>query len=280
MDDDNKDKLVKLPKRLADSLNDILGKNSESLSFVNGLFDIFRPFVNEGRERDKRQVILKEEYRQKINKNLEQLGTPEEKLLALQSEITRIDGLISEYKIRNYSGLMKHFLSIRNDILMPIKSNLKEEVQIRKLLPSVAPAKVTIKKRDKVKPIEKAKLDIDPVISKKVIDHLIGLKKFLEGDRLSLFNAFYCEDIAKKIIWFGNSNVWLTILYELQVNNKIKSNKKELSNWVVKYFKYKGKKGICDFNYKSVYETLNQSHASRRVHHTNPNYIDIMSLFE
>jgi hypothetical protein len=112
---------------------------------------------------------------------------------------------------------------------------------------------------------------------KRVIDHLIELKRFDAADRNILLLAFYDEKFTRKIIWYGAKNLFGTMVFDLRANNIVKAQRQVIATWIEKYFLALGEYDTPEpISYRYAYNLLGKSETARRVKKSHPDYIDII----
>ena len=114
--------------------------------------------------------------------------------------------------------------------------------------------------------------------ARKVIDHLIEIRRFDVADRNLLLFAFYDEKFTRKILWHGAKNLLGTVIFDLRANNIIKAERRVMATWIEKYFKALGEyDAVESISYKYAYSLLGKSETARRVKKSHPDYIDIIA---
>src|SRR5260221_14111480 len=116
MEENNK----KVEKTLAEKLNAYSGSMTGP-SFFAEIGKALKPIIDKMHENYNAQIKSKQKYKLDMDNYLNQFKTPEEKVLAIQNTISQLDRQISSEKIRDYTGNVKYFTALRNDILLPIK---------------------------------------------------------------------------------------------------------------------------------------------------------------
>ena len=284
--EDNKEILDTLTKVVVAKLNNFkkeqknLGKEPPSLLKI---FEISKEIEKSNAD----QAIA---YLNLFDAKIDGLASTAEKYKFVQEEETRVQTLISRAKAQRNGYERKHYERAIINVIQPRLERILKQLETEKRFPEVASVQVQLPLTNTAKKIpeekkEKAandeiKWNLTPDEYTVVVDELIGLGKFKDEDKPNLLEAYYNKSIAAKIVWFGNANIWLTILFDLKTNNKIKSSKISIANWVEKYFEYEVDHVKHGYEYNYTYETLNKGRPDKRPHRSSPHYIDILSILE
>jgi hypothetical protein len=282
MEDEKKP--IKVPENMLGNIQKILDEARETILGKPGeegiSSSLSRPFLEWTRKNEENDKKKKEDYRMRLESVLNKFKNAKEKIYHLEQERNRLEKWIMHYSNVNQSDNYKQTVYLKDKILFPYIEMARRESELELTIPKKIIADVKAKQKGKNKNTDQLQFNFDKERLLKLIDHLITVNKFTPTDRTTVIKAFYSEENTEKITWLDNANIFLTILYDLQKNNLIKSDNTTLTQWVIKYFNYNSKQGVKVFQFKSVYETFNESKHKRRVHHKSPKYIDVVTILE
>ena len=268
-------------------IGNMIGRTFTFLRQIQEDSEEFRDSLGKAHAASRKLILVDRENTQKYLAFFEnyvgQAKLTEDKYRFCMDQLNQLQGLITNAEIEE-NGEQKFFKNIIKTIIQPKLDLILKQLEVEKKFPEVVsaqtiPLTTTKTEAPKKKPInDKIKLDLTPKQYSDIIDHLIDIKRITSVDKKLVQNAYYNNKNERFIIWKGNANILLTILYDLKRNGFIDSHKNVIARWLVKYFRYETNNKIKEFKFGYIYAALNDAGKKKRVHRTNSNYIDVIAL--
>ena len=284
---------------------------SATMELIGGLSKAVSAFAEYGRKNFAAYEEQRQDYERRLNTGLAATDDYNEKIIFLKKESIELQKIILHKKTTRYVGDAKFYTSVREQLVLPLLAIIEEEAKLaihvtltkpashtptadhifHFTAPAVKTPKVILPKVNSTGIAKNIKNEtgfglswnIDPKMKTAIVDLLIAEKCFRPDDRFELLNIFHNEKRAHshKIVCRGLQKRFPTIIFELEKKDKIQSQKKEISAWIVENFAYQSspEKPSQDFSLSSVSDALNESKPKKRIPKGHSQYIDVLDLF-
>lgn len=273
---------------------------ADTLQFINGVSKAVSAVVAYGRSNQQRYDDHRMTYQKSLHDFLNSTNDFNEKIIFLEKQNIELKKLIADRRIKGYTGELKHYTSLRENLLLPLIDIVNDEaklavkillnkptptvdeiVPVQKSAPKInLPGTVTMSKQ---KGVFCLSWNLDPKMITAIIDLLIAEKAFRPDDRAELVRVFHGEKRihSHKIVCFGLQKRLPTVFFELKNARKITSQKKEITVWIESNFTYQAtpNEPAQDFSLSTVTDALNESKPKKRIPNGGKQYINVLSLF-
>lgn len=284
---------------------------SSTMELIGGLSKAVSAFAEYGRKNFAAYEEQRQDYERRLNTGLAATDNYNEKIIFLKKESIELQKIILHKNTTRYVGDVKFYTSVREQLVLPLLAIVEEEAKLATHIaltkptpsapkvdhiihfpapvikaPKVVSPNINLSEVTKIPKNEAGtglSWNIDTKMRTAIVDLLITENCFRSDDRPELLKIFHNEKRAHahKIICSGLQKRFPTILFELEKDNKVQSQKKEIAPWIVENFVYQSsaEKPAQDFSLSSVNDALNESKPKKRIQKCHNQYIDVLNLF-
>ncbi|HET6990989.1 MAG TPA: hypothetical protein VFJ43_06680 [Bacteroidia bacterium] len=309
---EHKPEMSKNDKLLLYAIRNQSKEMAGTVEFISGISKAISAFAEYGRNNYLAYEQQRQDYERKLYAGLAATNDYNEKIIFLEKENIELKKIILNKQINRWVGDAKFYTSVREKLVLPLLEIVKDEANLAMriaMLKPVAPApkiaqiihlpiptvksvktiipKVNLtgntKNSGNDKNVFGLSWNMDPKMITTIVDLIIGEKGFRSEDRSELLLIFHGKKRThtEKIVCVGLQKRFPTVLFELEANDKLNSQKKEIAAWIMDNFKYQSKpeKPAQEFSLASLNDILNESKPKSRLHPGHKEYINVLSLF-